>query len=211
MVIDIGTGDGGFVYQSARQFPEKFFIGIDANPSVLVKLSEKIHRKPAQGGAANALFVHAAAEALPPELNGVAEEVYVHFPWGSLLRAVATGDEAVLCNLRRICAPQARLRIFMSLDAERDRSEIERLGLPPISPEFLNSVLRSRYDNAGFEMVEVETRVGIAWTELRTSWAKRLRDNKQRSLIYIGARVVGFQTLCCANECNNVKPGYTNS
>jgi 16S rRNA (adenine(1408)-N(1))-methyltransferase len=190
VVIDIGTGDGGFVYQSARQFPEKFFIGIDANPSVLVKLSEKIHRKPAQGGVGNARFVHAAAEELPSELNGVAGEVYVHFPWGSLLRAVATGDEVVLCNLRRICAPQARLKIFMSLDAARDRSEIERLGLPPISPVFLNTVLRPRYEQAGFEILETEMLSDVAWTELRTSWAKRLRDNKQRSLIYICARAV---------------------
>jgi len=90
---------------------------------------------------ANALFVHAAAEALPSELNGVAGEVYVHFPWGSLLRAVATGDEVVLRHLRRICAPQARLKIFMSLDSARDRSEIERLGLPQISPAFLRTAL----------------------------------------------------------------------
>jgi 16S rRNA (adenine(1408)-N(1))-methyltransferase len=176
------------VYQSARQFPEKFFIGIDANSSALVKLSEKMHRKPAQGGVANALFVQAAAEELPAELNGVAGEVYVHFPWGSLLCAVATGDNLVLGNLRRICAPRARLKIFMSLDFERDRSEIERLGLPQISPEFLNTVLRSRYENAGFEILEAEMLSGVAWPEIRTSWAKRLRDNEQRSLIYIGAR-----------------------
>jgi len=156
----------------------------------LIKLSEKIHRKPAQGGVANALFVHAAAEALPSELNGVAGEVYVHFPWGSLLRAVVAGDEAVLRNLRRICAPQARLKIFMSLDSARDRSEIERLGLPQISPVFLHTVLRPRYEQAGFEILAAERLSDAAGTELRTSWAKRLRENKQRSLIYIGARAV---------------------
>ena len=38
------------------------------------------------------LFIQAAVEDLPPELDGVADEVHVHFPWGSLLRAVATGE-----------------------------------------------------------------------------------------------------------------------
>jgi len=140
------------------------------------------------------VFVQAAAEALPSELNGVAGEVYVHFPWGSLLRAVVTGDEVVLRNLRRICAPQARLKIFMSLDAARDRSEIERLGLPQMSPVFLNTVLRPRYEQAGFEILETEMLSDVAWTELRTSWAKRLRENEKRSLIYIGARAGELKT-----------------
>ena len=104
VIIDIGTGDGLCVSQSARQNPKKFYIGIDPNRSPLEKISEKIHRKPAKGGAPNVLFIQSAIEDLPDELNGVANEVHVHFPWGSLLRAVATGDVALLQNLRRICA-----------------------------------------------------------------------------------------------------------
>jgi len=105
IVVDIGTGDGLFVYQSARQNPNKFYIGIDANVRPLEKISEKIHRKPAKGGTPNVLFIQSAVEDLPPELDAVADEVHIHFPWGSLLKAVATGDVGVLENLRRICAP----------------------------------------------------------------------------------------------------------
>jgi tRNA G46 methylase TrmB len=53
VVIDIGTGDGLFVYQAARHNPRKFYLGIDANPQPLEKISEKIHRKPAKGGLQN--------------------------------------------------------------------------------------------------------------------------------------------------------------
>ena len=52
VIIDIGTGDGRFVYQSARRNPNKFHIGIDPNTRPLTKISEKIHRKPAKGGLA---------------------------------------------------------------------------------------------------------------------------------------------------------------
>ncbi|HEX3254127.1 MAG TPA: hypothetical protein VHS05_32120 [Pyrinomonadaceae bacterium] len=45
VIIDIGTGDGRFVYQSARRNPRKFYIGIDPNAGPLEKISEKIHRK----------------------------------------------------------------------------------------------------------------------------------------------------------------------
>ncbi len=188
VVIDVGTGDGRFVSLGARQNPDKFYIGIDANASALIKLSEKIHRKPEKGGLANALFVQAAVEDLPCELDGMASEVHVNFPWGSLLRTVATGDHDSLCNLRRICAPEAELKVFMSFDSERDRAEIERLDLPSIAEAFLETILVPRYQAAGFNVMERSVLSTAEWPELRTSWAQRLRDNDRRSLIYILAR-----------------------
>ena len=57
IVIDIGTGDGLFVSECARQNPRKFYIGIDANARPLEKISEKIYRKPAKGGLPNVIFL----------------------------------------------------------------------------------------------------------------------------------------------------------
>lgn len=188
VVIDIGTGDGRFVSHCARQHPHKFYIGIDANPRPLEKLSEKIHRKPAKGGLPNVLFVQASVEELPAELDGVADEVHIHFPWGSLLRAVALGDEAVLRNLRRVCAEKAWLEIVMGLDPTRDRSEIERLGLPPLTDEYLKTILAARYQTAGFTMVEAGALSGSAWGQLNTSWAQRLKGNVERSVVYLIAQ-----------------------
>jgi 16S rRNA (adenine(1408)-N(1))-methyltransferase len=188
VVIDVGTGDGLFISQNARQNPDKFFIGLDANASALVKLSEKIHRKPAKGGLANALFVQSAVEDLPCELDGIASEVHVNFPWGSLLPAVAAGEHDSLKNLRRICAPEAELKIFMSFDPERDRAAIERLELPSISEIFLKTVLAPRYQAAGFNVLESTVLPVSEWPDLCTSWAQRLRNNDRRSLIYIRAR-----------------------
>src|SRR5262245_25665122 len=83
VIIDIGTGDGLFVYQSAKRNPDKFYIGIDASAAALEKISEKIHRKPAKGGLPNVLFIQASVEDLPSELDGAADEIHIHFPWGS--------------------------------------------------------------------------------------------------------------------------------
>ena len=188
VVIDIGTGDGLFVYQCARRNPKKFYIGVDANPRPLEKVSEKVHRKPAKGGLLNVLFLQAAVEDLPPELDGVADEVHVHFPWGSLLRAVAVGDIEALQNLRRICSSEALLEVVIGIDPERDSSEIERLGLRPLSIEHIDSVLVPQYRSAGFEICERGTILSSEWPELHTSWAKRLKGNMNRSLIYIIAR-----------------------
>lgn len=188
-MIDIGTGDGLFVYECARRNPKKFYIGIDANPRPLEKISEKIHRKPSKGGLPNVIFIQSAVEELPSELDGVADEVHVHFPWGSLLRAVATGDQAVLLNLRRICSSEALLEVVIGLDAERDRSEIERLCLPQsISIAYIDSALVAHYREAGFEILERGMLSPSEWPKVQTSWAKRLKGNAGRSLIYIIAR-----------------------
>jgi 16S rRNA (adenine(1408)-N(1))-methyltransferase len=189
IVIDIGTGDGLFVYQCARKNPKKFYIGIDANPRPLEKISEKIHRKPSKGGLPNVIFIQSAVEDLPSDLDGVADEVHVHFPWGSLLRAVATGDQSVLLNLRRICSSKALLEVVIGLDPKRDRSEIERLELPEsISIAYIDSTLIPHYREAGFEILERGLLSPSEWPRVQTSWAKRLKGNAGRSLIYIIAR-----------------------
>jgi 16S rRNA (adenine(1408)-N(1))-methyltransferase len=190
IVIDIGTGDGHFVYESARQNPAKFYIGIDANPRPLEKVSEKIHRKPAKGGLPNVLFIQAAIEALPEELDEVANEVHIHFPWGSLLRAVATGDESVLQSLRRACAPGCILEVIIGLDPERDLFEIERLGLKPLSTQYVEAELKRRYRAAGFDLLENGVLSRERWPKIETSWAKRLQGSTTRQVIYLIARAI---------------------
>lgn len=190
VIIDIGTGDGRFVYQCARKNPNRFYIGIDPNTRPLEKISEKIHRRPAKGGAPNVLFIQAAIEDLPAELDGVADEVHVHFPWGSLLRAVATGDVAVLRGLRRICSPGALLEVVIGLDQTRDKAELNRLGLVPLSLEVIDQELAPRYRAAGFETIERGIIKASEWPEFGTSWAKRLQGNPQRNITYLIARTL---------------------
>jgi 16S rRNA (adenine(1408)-N(1))-methyltransferase len=190
VIIDIGTGDGRYVYQSARRNPNNFYIGIDPNTRPLEKISEKIHRKPAKGGAPNVLFIQSAIEDLPDELNGVANEVHVHFPWGSLLRAVATGDVALLQNLRRICADDALLEVVIGIDPERDKSELERLDVQTLTLEIIDAVLVPNYTAAGLEIIERGIIAAFEWPALETSWAKRLQGNEQRPITYLIARAV---------------------
>ena len=185
VVIDIGTGDGRFVSALAKANPNKFYIGIDANAKPLEKTSMKATRKPAKGGLPNALFVQATVEDLPEGLNGVADEIHIHFPWGSLLRAVVTGNENVLEALRRICAPRCRLEIIIGVDAERDRTEILRLGLPDLSAEYIDNTLIPKYNAVGFEALEYGSLDAPEWRQLETSWAKKLQGNAAREVTYL--------------------------
>jgi 16S rRNA (adenine(1408)-N(1))-methyltransferase len=185
VVVDIGTGDGRFVYRSARENPNKFFIGIDANAKPLEKISMKATRKSAKGGLPNVLFVQAAVESLPEELNAAADEIHIHFPWGSLLRAVIVGDESVLNSLRRICAPECLIEIVIGIDEERDKSEIERLELSQLSPDYLENILIPKYKAAGFEVLDKGILSPSDWSKLETSWARKLQSNSNRQVTYL--------------------------
>ena len=193
-MVDIGTGDGRFVYRSAQENPNKFYIGIDANTKPLEKISMKATRKIAKGGLPNVLFVQAAVENLPEELNEVADEIHIHFPWGSLLRAVVGGDESVLQSLRCICAPDCFVEIVIGIHEERDKSEIERLELPQLSPNYLEDVLMPKYEMAGFEIQESGILNFSDWSKLETSWARRLQGNTSRKVIYLIAQAVSAKT-----------------
>jgi 16S rRNA (adenine(1408)-N(1))-methyltransferase len=140
---------------------------------------------------ANVLFLQAPVEDLPTELNGVADEIHVHFPWGSLLRGLAIGDATVLNNLRRVCAPEGLLEVIIGLDVERDKSEMQRLGIPMFDVEHIDKVLNGCYRQSGFALIERGQRSLLDWPELHSSWARRLRGNPARQLCYLIAKAEG--------------------
>lgn len=189
VILDIGTGDGRFVYQMARKNPNRLYIGIDASSGALEKVSEKIYRNPKHGGAKNALFLQASVEALPDELNGIADEVHVHFPWGSLLRGVLEPDEVVLRSLRRVCKKHAIFEVITSIDSNRDAGELSRLGLKTgIDDRHVEEVLRPSFKRAGFEITEHGLIPPANWPSICTSWAAKLKSGGNRDARYLYAQ-----------------------
>jgi len=182
IVFDIGTGDGRFVSAAARANPNKFYVGVDANVKPLEKPSMKATRKPKKGGLPNAMFVQSAVEDLPNEFDGTADEIHIHFPWGSLLRAVTTGEPGVLASLRKVSATGCLLEIIFGIDPERDRSELERLGIPTLTPIILHTYLIPKYAAAGFQPVECRELPPGEFFRLETSWAKKLSKNDSRTV-----------------------------
>ena len=186
--MDIGTGDGAFVYKQARTCSDRLFIGIDSNAENLAKYSHKAAQKPNKGGAPNALFVHANCERLPDELCGVAQELSILLPWGSLLKAVALPDLAVLQGFRRLCTDQATLRVVFGYDQCCEPGITMALDLPPLTCEYLETILTPGYDEAGFA-VQVRRMEPIELRDIPTTWAKRLSYGKDRDFFEITGHV----------------------
>jgi 16S rRNA (adenine(1408)-N(1))-methyltransferase len=181
--LDIGTGDGRYVLKRAPRDPDKFFIGIDANVQPLEKPSLRLTRKPSKGGASNAMFVQAPVEDLPDEFANIASEIHIQFPWGSLLKAVTTGDSHVLSSLRRIAAESCSLRIVIGIDPARDKSEVDRLGIPALATDTLRSFLIPKYAGVGFKVPEIRILDAKEWSALESTWAKKLQGSRSRTVL----------------------------
>lgn len=185
ITIDLGTGDGRFVYHGARRDSERLFIGIDPVADAMAEYSRRAIRRPQRGGAANALFVVSSLETLPEELAGLADRLTINFPWGSLLRAVALPEADALACIARLCRPRATLEIVLSFDPERDLRAAE-LGLTPLSEN--QQAIRCGYAEAGFNVPRIERLEASPVRGLPSTWAKRLAFGRERQFWRITAR-----------------------
>jgi hypothetical protein len=79
--------------------------------------------------------------------------------------------------------PECLLEIIIGIDERRDKSEIERLGLPVISAEYLETFLIPKYAAAGFDIVEKKILQPFEWSQIETSWARKLQTNDRRRCV----------------------------
>jgi 16S rRNA (adenine(1408)-N(1))-methyltransferase len=174
VIVDLGTGDGRAVLAAAAREPGSFVLGVDANAASMAESSRRAARSPAKGGLPNALFVAAAAESVPTELDGAADLVLVLFPWGSLLRGALGLDECVADAIARVVKIGGHVRILLSV-TERDGVA----GLPRLDEDAVAEVAR-RHAVRGLELVVARQATSQDLAATRSSWARRLRSDPGR-------------------------------
>ena len=174
MTVDLGTGDGRAVLAAAADRPDRLAVGVDASAAAMAEASRRAGRKPGRGGLENALFVVAAAEALPAELGGVADLVTVQFPWGSLLRGLLGPGPRVMGGLAGLLAPGGTLRLLVS-STDRDR----HAGIEPITEPVLGG-LAVAWEPWGLAVTEVRPATPADVAAAHSTWGKRLGAGRQR-------------------------------
>jgi hypothetical protein len=151
--------------------PRALVLGIDADAASMQRASRLAARPVAKGGVPNACFVVAPAESLPRDLDGAADEVRVHLPWGSLLRGLVAGDPCIVEPLARLCADGAEVVALVS-SIDRDRLPI-RLPDDVVAAE-------PAYAAAGLTLLEVRAALGDEIRAIGTTWTKRLAIGRGR-------------------------------
>ena len=157
IALDLGTGDGRFVCSMAEKQKDTFFIGVDAcrdnlRANSLVKLP-------------NALFVIASAQALPFELNGLASQININFPWGSLLASLLNNEASLMDRLLSITRPCASLNIYLNGEALKSAGWMLEAGSDQIETN-LNTIGWLTKSRSCLNPQELRS--------IPTAWAKRL-------------------------------------
>jgi 16S rRNA (adenine(1408)-N(1))-methyltransferase len=190
VVIDVGAGDGRWAYDNARHDADSLYIAVDPDADTLAEYAYRAGRKPSRGGTANALFIIAAVEDLPPELAGIAALVRVNFPWGSLLRGLVLPEAAVLEALAGLGAPGARFEFVISYDPEHDIAGLAGETLPPLSEARIDDVLAPPYAAAGLQITDRRQMSLDEAIALPSTWARRLLHGRSRDVFWLEGAIV---------------------
>jgi 16S rRNA (adenine(1408)-N(1))-methyltransferase len=162
------------VLAAAAAQPDRLVVGVDANAAGMATASRRAAAKPARGGLPNALFVVAAVEQLPGELDGVADLVTVHFPWGSLLRGLLGAEAATMTGLTRVLRSGATLQLLLS-STVRDRGA----GVAPIRAATLQALAGS-YATWGLAVTQLRPATVADVAAAHSTWGKRLSAGTRR-------------------------------
>lgn len=176
--IDLGTGDGRFIFKNALVFPEVLFIGIDPAEKQLQIYSKKALRRKLN----NALFVVGSTENLPCELLGSANKIYITLPWGTLLENIVKPTKEKVLELGNLLKGTGQLEITFGYAPELEPSETKRLELPEINMELIEKVMVPVFELANFHLKNLEEIDKEGLKNLETTWAKKLKFGKDRKI-----------------------------
>ena len=186
VVVDVGTGDGRFVYKMAKENPKNYFIGVDPAAENMYEFAAKIIKKPSKGGVGNAMYVVSSMEELPDEMNGIADHIYINLPWGSLLEGVVKGSDDILSNILKLSKVQnTNLDICLTYSILHEAGEMSRRELPELTLDYIRDTLTPIYKEKGIILTDSNTINNIVLREYDTQWAKRLGFGRTREIYRI--------------------------
>lgn len=191
VIVDIGTGNGQFIYRQAKQNYKDLFIGVDPSMNSMHEYSLKASKKASKGGLKNILFVVSNVEDLPDEMISIADKISINLPWSSLRDGIVKGEEIVLNNIRKISKHRAKLDICVTYSSEYEKSEIDERKLPELSMNYIKTYLKKQYNIHGINITDVEIWDNTMLKSLDTKWAKKLAYGKNREI---------FCLICSINK-----------
>lgn len=170
--IDIGAGDCKFLYSIAKSQPNTFCIAVDANEEGMREISRKVERKPAKGGlpSKNLIFVVSSIEEFPTSIKEIADQVTINYPWGSLLKGLLEPSPLILQKISSLAKSSSEILILLNYSMFDDHTYIKKLGLPNLTPSYVDQVLIPEYAKFRLQIVKH----AVLSKEETTYWGKKL-------------------------------------
>ena len=172
--VDVGTGDARFAYHLASERPDWLVLGLDALDAPLGEIAYRAARKAARGGRANLVLLRAAIEALPGELERIADEVDVLLPWGALLEGIVRARPEFVGGIAALARPGALVQVTLNGEIWLDSTPARYADLPVPTPEYVAEAIEPEFRRTGIELGSARYLTAAEAKALPTTWARRL-------------------------------------
>ena len=139
----------------------------------MAESSRRAARSTRRGGLPNAAFIVAAAERPPPDLIGIADELTITFPWGSLLAGALALDPVAAAGIALLVAIGGRARILVSI-VDKDRR-----NMAPLSAHTA-AALAERWACCSLRLDAFRPATEAEVDASSSSWARRLAAGRRR-------------------------------
>lgn len=180
VILDIGTGDGRFVFKNALKDVKNLYIGMDPAEQQLKIFSKKVNKKRLN----NSLFIVGSIENTPPELFSLIDRIFINLPWGTLLEKIVKSENSSVKNLHNLLKDEGEIEVIFGYLPELEPSETKRLDLPKINGDFDVQQIFSSFKKH-FTIVEMLRLNKKDLGKLETTWAKKLRFGNDRDIYKI--------------------------
>jgi 16S rRNA (adenine(1408)-N(1))-methyltransferase len=177
-IIDLGTGDGRFVFKNALKNPDNFFIGVDPSEKQLKIYSKKAARKRLP----NVIFGLGSLEIPLDDLKNTGDELFVILPWGTLLQNIVLPSRESVKNLSNLLKRGGKLVLVFGYHREFEPSETERLKLPKLTEDYIRDSIVSEFEKYGFKLEALEKIGKKELKRIETTWCKKLSFGKIREI-----------------------------
>jgi 16S rRNA (adenine(1408)-N(1))-methyltransferase len=179
--LDIGAGSGKFIYRMAKNHPEDYFIGLETSHDSVLDYARRIEKKPSRGGLSNIIYVIGSIESPPVELRGIADEIFINYPWTKLLKALVIGEENVLSRISSLFLDKGVLNTTLCYDKRYEPRFVSEHDLPDLSEEYIRTKMARSYKAQGFELESVDALSVDEMKDGMSRWGKKLAFSRDRT------------------------------
>lgn len=181
VAVDVGTGDGRYVFKNALNNPGTFYIGIEPSRKQIEIYSKKTIRAKTP----NVLFILSSLEGIQDELDNIATEITINLPWGTLLQVIAKPEQTQIQTLARILMSDGILEIIFGYTQETEPSEVTRLGLSTLDLTFIRNNVVPVFETEGLALSEARLVQKDELKNFESTWSKKLSFGKDRPVFYL--------------------------
>jgi 16S rRNA (adenine(1408)-N(1))-methyltransferase len=178
--LDIGTGDGRYVYKNALENPNNLYIGIDPAKN-LDEYQRQINRKRLK----NAQLIQSSIENFDPKVENFFDEISITLPWGNLLKYCVTVDKDFFHRISTWLKPGGEIKVIFGFNEELEEKETKRLNLRDLNEKEVEFLKENYSTLSGLQMAKFENVFYLDLESLETSWAKKLKFGANRNYFSI--------------------------